>query len=146
VRVEEGGDRLRVVPAGIGRDGDNLEPVSLRAEQCLRRLQMADDQRADVRAVGVDEGHQDRLAVVFAQVDRFPERVVQFERRRRLRRRGFGAGKLAVAACRVVDGRVRAAAAATAGDQQSAGKDEGQQGPPVRIDLPALHLGRTSQQ
>ncbi len=53
-----------VSPLRVGGDGDDLQPLRLRAELRLRRFQVADDQRADVGAVGVDEGDQDCLALV----------------------------------------------------------------------------------
>ena len=74
-------DGLRRVAARVGRDGDDLQVLGLRPELGLGGLQVADDQRADVRAVGVDEGDEDRLALELGEVDRFAERVAQLQRR-----------------------------------------------------------------
>ena len=51
--------------------------------QVLRDAQVGGDQRADVRAVGVEERHQHRLAAVGADVDPLAEVVAQRERRSR---------------------------------------------------------------
>src|SRR6476619_1320948 len=67
---EEALDRLRSVAIRVDRDGDDLEPPRPRAELLLRGVEVADDDRADVWAVVVDEGDEHRLAPVVPDVDR----------------------------------------------------------------------------
>ena len=114
---QEGLDRLRGVAPRVNRDRDDLKLACLRTELLLGGVQVADDQRADVGAVVVDEGDDDRLAAVVPDVHGLADGVPEGQRRRGLDLRRRDAGELGARGPGGVRRR-RACAAATAGGEE----------------------------
>ena len=89
VGAEERLDRLRGVALRVDRDGHDLHPARPRAQLPEGVVEVADDERADVGAVVVDERQQHRLAAELREPDAPAQRVAQREVRRGPRRRGL---------------------------------------------------------
>ena len=80
------------VTARVHRDGDHLGLGGLLAHQVQGHPQVRGDQRADVRAVGVDEGHEHGLAPVGVDVHGLAEVVAERQRRGGRRRAELARG------------------------------------------------------
>ena len=91
-------DRLRRVALGIDADGEHAHVVALRAEHLQGLVQVLRDERADVRAVGVEEGEENELPALVGHAHLLARLVGEGEVWCRLRRVELAAGEAAAAA------------------------------------------------
>jgi hypothetical protein len=80
------GERITAIPTGIGRNGDELDQLfhGRLVDQALDFGDALGMERADIRAMRVDEVQHNNLAAEISKADRTPRRVLQREIRRRL--------------------------------------------------------------